>query len=86
MASNADVAASEDASASIAYEDDFMVSEGGHTGGNVHIGSYGVLVPVICDLRVLRSFGQANVGIVSTGEKQTLFYSQRLVHTCVASS
>lgn len=30
MASNADVAASEDASASIAYEDDFMVREGGH--------------------------------------------------------
>jgi len=30
MASNADVAASEDASASIAYEDDFMVREGAH--------------------------------------------------------
>lgn len=29
MASNADVAASEDASASIAYEDDFMVRGGG---------------------------------------------------------
>lgn len=42
MASNADVAASEDASASIAFEDDFMVREGRHTVDMSISGSYGV--------------------------------------------
>ena len=42
MASNADVAASEDASASIAYEDDFMVREGGQRVEKCDIGSFGV--------------------------------------------
>lgn len=42
MASNADVAASEDASASVAFEDDFMVREGEHMVEQSNSGSYGV--------------------------------------------